>query len=60
MIFFQEIGGILAILAAILHITDIEFEHDYDTDGVYIRNESMMEMGQWGAVVKYLDHFCCS
>ena len=42
----QEVGAILAILASILHISDIQFEYDYETDGVYIRNESMMEMGK--------------
>ena len=34
------------MLGAILHITDIQFEHDYDTDGVYIVHEEMLEMGK--------------
>ncbi|ELU10798.1 hypothetical protein CAPTEDRAFT_115466 [Capitella teleta] len=41
---FQDIQGILAILAAILHITDLEFEYDQDSDGVYIKDESIMEL----------------
>lgn len=37
---------ILALLASILHITDIEFSEDYDTDGVYIIREDVMEIGE--------------
>ena len=33
------------MLGAILHITDIQFDHDYETDGVYIVHEEMLEMG---------------
>ena len=42
----QEVNMILAILAAILHITDITFDTDYDTDGVYIIHEEMLELGR--------------
>ena len=43
-VLLQELNGFLAILAAILHITDIQFEEDHDLDGVFIRNEEMLEM----------------
>ncbi len=34
------------MLGSILHITDIVFDHDYETDGVYITQEEMLEMGE--------------
>ena len=37
----------IVMLGAILHITDIQFDHDYDTDGVYIVQEDMLEMGSY-------------
>ena len=42
---WQDVDGILAILAAILHISDISFEADDETDGVCIPNEDPLEMG---------------
>ena len=42
---------ILAMLAAILHIADILFEKDHETDGVYIKHEEMMEIGECAVVV---------
>ena len=44
-------NGILAILAAILMITDITFDDDPDFGGVYIRDEAMLEMGKTFAIV---------
>jgi myosin heavy subunit len=41
----NTVDGILAILAAVLHIADIEFVHDEATDGVCIRNESSVALG---------------
>ena len=37
---------ILALLAAILHTADIQFENDPETDGVFVRHEEMMELGK--------------
>ena len=45
--YLQEINMILALLAAILHITDIQFDNDYDTEGVYILREEIMEIGEF-------------
>ena len=42
----QEINMILALLASILHITDIQFSEDYETDGVFIVREDVMEIGK--------------
>lgn len=39
-----QIETLIALLAAILHITDIEFAHDIDTDGAYILNENCLEI----------------
>ena len=43
---FQDVNMIFALLAAILHITDIKFETDIETDGVYIVDERLMEIGK--------------
>ena len=40
-------NAILAVLAAILMLTDITFVEDTEVDGVYIRDEAMLEMGEW-------------
>jgi myosin heavy subunit len=37
---------IFTILAAILHLTNIHFRHDDDTDGVYVENEYPLEVGK--------------
>jgi len=33
------------MLTAVIHITDIRFLHDHDTDGSYIENEERLDMG---------------
>ena len=33
------------MLTAVVHISDINFLHDSDTDGVYIENEEVLEIG---------------
>lgn len=33
------------MLTAVIHITDIRFLHDSDTDGSYIENEERLDMG---------------
>ena len=48
-IIFQETEMILALLASVLHITDIKFENDPESDGVFIKQEDIMEIGR---------HFC--
>ena len=34
------------MLTAVLHISDIKFLHDNDTDGVYIENEELLEISK--------------
>ena len=36
---FQDTDTLFAYLSAILHLTDIRFETDSETDGVYIADE---------------------
>jgi len=48
---YQDIDGILAVLAAILHITDIQFVEDPETDGVFIENEKLPTIGVFLIVV---------
>jgi myosin heavy subunit len=36
----------LAVLAAILHIADIEFVADPNTDGVFVKNEEVLALGK--------------
>lgn len=43
---YQQYDGIVAILASVIHITDLKFVHDADTDGVFIENEHLVEMGE--------------
>jgi len=33
------------MLTAVVHISDINFLHDTETDGVYIENEEILEIG---------------
>jgi myosin heavy subunit len=40
----DEKESITAMLTAVIHITDIRFLHDSDTDGSYIENEDRLEM----------------
>ncbi|CAD5118123.1 DgyrCDS6862 [Dimorphilus gyrociliatus] len=40
----EQIETLIALLAAILHIADIEFAHDVETDGAYILNENCLEV----------------
>jgi len=35
------------MLTAVIHISDIHFLHDTDTDGVYIENEEILEIGSF-------------
>ena len=37
---------VFTILSAILHLTNIQFSHDDETDGVYIKNEHPLEVGR--------------
>ena len=37
---------ILTILSAILHLTNIRFAHDENTDGVFIEDERSLEVGK--------------
>lgn len=36
---------VFTILSAILHLTNIRFSHDDETDGVYIEDEYPLEVG---------------
>ncbi len=47
---------IQALLAAILHVTDIVFDNDFETDGVYIEHEEMLEMGM-SSNIYHQDYF---
>jgi len=42
----QQQDGIMAILAAVLHISDIEFRTDPQTDGVFVANDDALVLGQ--------------
>jgi len=44
-VLFQQREAIIAMLTAVVHISDINFLHDTDTDGVYIENEEILEIG---------------
>lgn len=37
---------VFTILSAILHLTNIRFSHDDETDGVYIEDEVPLEVGK--------------
>jgi len=37
---------VFTILSAILHLTNIRFSHDDETDGVYIEEEYPLEVGK--------------
>lgn len=37
---------VFTILSAILHLTNIRFSHDDETDGVYIEDEYPLEVGR--------------
>ncbi len=41
---------VFTILSAILHLTNIRFSHDDETDGVYIEDEYPLEVGKWFSV----------
>ncbi len=41
----QEVEGVFATLAGILHLTDIEFQNDPDSDGVLIGNNRPVYLG---------------
>lgn len=49
----QQKDGIMAILAAVLHISDIEFDTDPETDGVFVRNDNVLELGEISAVIAH-------
>jgi len=42
----EDINMVFTILSAILHLTNIRFQHDDETDGVYIENEHPLEVGK--------------
>jgi len=41
----------MAILAAVLHISDIEFSTDPQTDGVFITNDDVLVLGDYSAII---------
>ena len=43
---FQDTDTIFAYLSAILHLTDIQFAADHETDGVYIVDEYPLHVGR--------------
>jgi len=43
----QQKDGIMAILAAVLHISDIEFKTDPQTDGVFVTNDDVLVLGRY-------------
>ena len=52
-VFVQQKDGIMAILAAVLHISDIEFQTDPQTDGVFVANDDVLLLGQYSAVTAH-------
>jgi len=42
----EDINMVFTILSAILHLTNIRFSHDDETDGVYIEDEYPLEVGK--------------
>jgi len=50
----QQKDGIMAILAAVLHISDIEFVTDPETDGVFVNNDDVLVLGECFAVIARL------
>jgi len=44
----------MAILAAVLHISDIEFVTDPETDGVFVKNDDVLVLGECSAVTARL------
>jgi len=42
----QQYDGVVAILTAVIHISDIKFAEDRDTDGVYIEHENLVEISK--------------
>jgi len=45
------------MLTAVIHISDIHFLHDIDTDGVYIENENILEIGLFFSIILF-DNQC--
>lgn len=43
---------VFTLLAAILHLTNIKFSQDEETDGVYIEDEYPLEVGKFGNYLK--------
>ena len=37
---------VFTILSAVLHLTNIRFSHDEETDGVFIEDEYPLEVGK--------------
>ena len=50
----QQKDGIMAILAAVLHISDIEFVTDPETDGVFVKNDDVLVLGKCSTVIARL------
>ena len=48
------------MLTAVVHIADIKFMHDSDTDGVYIHNEELLEIGEVWLIDENIDLFLVS
>jgi len=43
----QQRDAIVAMLTAVVHIADIKFRLDTDTDGVYVENEEILDVGSF-------------
>ena len=41
------------ILSAILHLTNIRFSHDDETDGVFIEDEYPLEVGKYQTIASF-------
>ena len=45
--YLKDISLVFSLLSAILHLTNMKFSHDEETDGVYIEDEYPLEVGTW-------------
>jgi len=45
-VLLQQQDGIMATLAAVLHISDIVFDTDPQTDGVFVKNDDVLVLGE--------------
>ena len=47
LIYFKDINLVFILLSAILHLTNIKFCDDDETDGVYINDEYPLKLGRF-------------